>query len=385
MINDIKDNKQKILEIIGENAPLPSKKIYLILQDKIHIKVTYQGVHKLLKTLLQQGKIIKKENEYSLSNLYINDLFTLIDKIKNNNKNQISGNINYLKFKLKYIGVRFIPFYLGKIKSLNLNIIYKDNFKIIFLFENSLISYFPTSGIAILIFKEKETSSNVIELLSIRRKCHISTINKKSKITDLLKRLSKSLNLNSEMLLDSIIYVYAIYFIKKGNYFPEYEDLMKIICLPSISGINDNPKISIGPNYLEKVKKEFSNHEKIQTRKNLIQISVNTDTIYVSWSNIIYSVKKFPEDLTIIDLIQLEIELQYLWYSFYLLCNTNRFINPNRDLIQHYLSIWNNITKINATDDLKTIRLKESLILTSRINKIYEGFTQKYSKWIRKH
>jgi len=88
--------REAIVELVAAHSPISTKKICKILNKKLNNSISYQGVHKSLKKLTEQNKLLKQDGEFYLSSKTINHFLTTA--VKNL---QISKSEKALPFKTK--------------------------------------------------------------------------------------------------------------------------------------------------------------------------------------------------------------------------------------------------------------------------------------------
>jgi len=100
-------NKGKIIEILSIQPNLTAKQIYHKLKTKYGVRITYQGIHKILLELVRD-KILEKNKKYYCVNIewldnlqyYSSNLRKKLVKIdlQSKDKEELSGKIKYISF-----------------------------------------------------------------------------------------------------------------------------------------------------------------------------------------------------------------------------------------------------------------------------------------------
>jgi len=74
--------KQKIIDLLSNEYPLPAKSIHSKLQRLYSAEITYQGVHKTLKEMEHEKVIERKKNEYLLSIEWIQKSKKMMERVE---------------------------------------------------------------------------------------------------------------------------------------------------------------------------------------------------------------------------------------------------------------------------------------------------------------
>lgn len=83
-----KKAKDLIISVLTMKHPLSSKKIYNEIKRRYGYSMTYQGVHKSISQLLEQGVLIKEDWEYSINMQWIDEIGNFVEKMKQSYETQ---------------------------------------------------------------------------------------------------------------------------------------------------------------------------------------------------------------------------------------------------------------------------------------------------------
>lgn len=367
--------KELVIQILGSNSALSAKKIHKQAQEKFQTTTTYQAIHKALKLLVEEAVAKKFENEYYLNQEWINKVHAFVQDLKD--RKSISEilppptPLPDFKERIELQPIYFIPFWLGKFRKVPLEITVLDRTKekIIFEWREEKYVWYDT-GVAVLSAIAPERKCDAIDFLWERRRVHQGILNKEYIYATHIEELLKLFNLKSDPQLS---YVMSIHRVKK----PQNPDLLKLFLHPTILGIPDNPKVNINPENIKMARHKLNILTYIES-PDTYEISFSaTQKIFASWSNVVFYSDK---ESLLNELITLECELQHLWFYFYTLKNKvrNALRKNNRKEIKHLFlrgkkctNWWHNFEQMGAVDDFQTLSIKEGLIKTSKIEKIY--------------
>lgn len=65
------DAKRLIVRVLSKKHPLSAHKIFLEIRHAYPVELTYQGVHKAIKQLVEQSVVVEKDKAYSISTSWI--------------------------------------------------------------------------------------------------------------------------------------------------------------------------------------------------------------------------------------------------------------------------------------------------------------------------
>lgn len=101
-----KSTKNLIIDVLSEEWPLSARVIWNKLRKDYSKSITYQAVYKLIQKMLEDKIIIKKENKYNLSKIWIKeskDFFSILDKNYDTKKvEKIPYSKSHLKKSVRY-------------------------------------------------------------------------------------------------------------------------------------------------------------------------------------------------------------------------------------------------------------------------------------------
>lgn len=388
--------KDLILKALSGNSALSAKKIHEKVRDNFQAEVSYQAVHKALGPLVE-AKILKKfQNEYYLNPEWVNYLHSFVEDLKEKNiidakkTNEELGKPDYT-LKLMMKPIRFVPFYLGPKKfSVRMpkecKILNREKEKISFLWHKNRYIWYNT-GVCVQVIKEKENSRNIIDFLLERRRKHHKLLNLKSKPTKDIVKLVKHLNPRAKPCLSYVMSIHAVDCLDNTPYF---DNMLRLIAEPGFLGIHDNPKLEVSEQQIVSAHKKLSTLDRTELQlPSVYEITTNRDgKIFASWSNVVFSSE--PSNLNNLSnqLIELETELQHLWFYFHTLKNDLRRKlktsekNSLNELCRKQIegvNLWNEFENLDAGEDSLTQQLKEALIKTSRIEKVYQELQNLFS------
>ncbi|MEW5896638.1 MAG: hypothetical protein AB1668_03030 [Nanoarchaeota archaeon] len=377
--------KNMIIEILGSGASLSAKKIHCQIKERYSFKISYQAVHKALLALTEQKVVKKYGNEYYLHQDWVNYLSTFVQGLKEGK--QIPSleapplaPFDYCSTSLLAAAIHFVPFYLGKMKlklPKQCSIIHKEKNKATFQFKSNLYCWYST-GIAVQIIRESARSQNVINFLLERRKTHRQILSGQSPSSQEILEIINLINPSSK---PKTSYVMSIYEINPPSNMSERHlaNLLRLITEPALLGISDNPKEKLGEKHFEMARSFLQQLAQNEIKcTTIFEVDVDkTRRVFASWSNVVFlGGEKSPREL----LVQLESDLQHLWFYFHMLKNEIRqaIRSKNgkkmqavyRNMSRHE-ALWHQFQEICATEDSYTLLLKEALIKTSKIEKKY--------------
>lgn len=391
---DSNNCKDLIIKALSGKPALSAKKIHNHIEQEFQAKISYQAVHKMLGALTKDKVLKKFENDYYLNSEWINYLHSFVGDLKEKKmigsglqKEEESRNYNSL---LKIKAFRFIPFHLGKPKISNLPkapvILKKTKERISFRLNNYLYFWYNT-GVCVQVVDEEGKNINVINFLLERRKVHHNLLNFQAPASKEILKLTKQLNPSSKQRLGYVMSIHSVNFPEKTSLYP---NMLKLITEPGILGIHDNPKIEIDNKMIKNARNKlyFLSDEEIENQ-NIYEVSVDkTKKLLASWSNVVFCCDEDDFSDFSSQLIELETDLQHLWFYFHSLKNEiRRQVRHNnkpalRRLLQqkrNCLNLWHGYENIGAQQDSQTLLIKEALIKTSKIEKIYSELNQLFS------
>ncbi len=384
--------KDLIILVLTKKSRLSAKRVYKYMINNFPVKFSYQAVHKSLQ-ILSKDKILKKfDGEYYINPDWVDYVYSFLDNIKNRkntiNKYQEVKNINYVNHKLKSNAIRFIPFYFGECKEFilkNFEIVNKDNNLINFKDKEGNDYYLFDTGVCVIKIEEDAKYLNPLSFLIERRKTHINILESKTNFL-YTRRIFRDLNIPFK-----IGYVMSIHLVEPDQDLPKthFNNILKIMTQPGILNIHDNKKIVITNQHIIEAKEKMNKLSKSKIEgEDILDMSIdNNKRIYASWSNVILSCEEEEMKILKKQIIELEIELQQLWYYFYRLKNDLRnnlrksnFKEIKKLLLKRVKSLekYNNFINTNPLYDSQYLILKEGLIKTSKLKKIFRELENMY-------
>lgn len=386
--------KDLIIFVLTKKSSLSAKKIYKRMINNFPVKFSYQAVHKSLQ-ILSKDKILKKfDNEYYINPDWIDYVYSFLDSIKNKkntiNKHKEVKNVNYINHKLKSNAIRFIPLYLGEgirkeFLLKNFEIVNQSKYLINFKDKESNDYYLFDTGICVIKTEEDAKYLNPLEFLIGRRKAHMNILESKTNFLH-IKQVLRELNIPFKL-----GYVMSIHLVEPDKDLPKmhFNNILKIMAQPGILNIHDNKKIAITNKHIIEAKEKMNKLSKSEIEgEDILDMSIdNNKRIYASWSNVILSCEEEERKILKKQIIELEIELQHLWYYFYRLKNDLRnnlrksnFKEIKKLLLKRVESVekYNNFINTEPLYDSQYLVLKESLIKTSKLEKIFKELENMY-------
>ncbi len=385
--------KDLIIFVLTKKSSLSAKKIYKHMINNFPVKFSYQAVHKSLQ-ILSKDKILKKfDNEYYINPDWIDYVYSFLDSIKNKkntiNKYQEVKNINYTNHKLKSNAIRFIPFYLGEyIKEFilkNFEVVNKNNNLINFKDKEGNDYFLFDTGVCVIKIEEDAKYLNPLAFLIERRKTHINILESKTNFLH-IRQIFRGLSIPFKL-----GYVMSIHLVEPDQDLSKthFNNILKIMTQPGILNIHDNKKIAITNKHITEAKEKMKRLDESEIEgSDILDMSIdNNKRIYASWSNVIVSCEKEERKILKKQIIELEIELQHLWYYFYRLkndlrnnLNKSNFKEIKKLLLKRVKSLekYNNFININPLYDSQYLILKEGLIKTSKLKKIFRELENMY-------
>jgi len=241
-------------------------------------------------------------------------------------------------------------------------------------------------GFAVIVIKQTKNYSDAFQLLIDRRKEHLNILESKSEILKRVLGLKKTLSVQNPIIKEEkleIEYVMSVHHIMDRNYLNESN--LFAICEPSFAGITDDPSQII--NSYEEAEISIARITPAKAHQVINTISSKNNIFYVSWANVILVDDQNPSnDFEL--LVQLELDLQKLWYKLFAYDNLldKVLLNPEifdeasvkKELLKTKIE-YSKLTKINPTGAGHYTRLKESLIETSKIQTIWDSINDKLS------
>jgi len=394
--------KEKIIQILSNEFPLSARKIYNKIKNEN--SVSYQAVHKALKELVDENIVEKSGREYLLNVEWIRNLKIFVYRLNkfyeivNNNTEDVQKinfkfSSNYLVHRLRAYPVSFIPFYAGKPLSLNkldkfFNVKFADDHKIIFQNNDKQYHWFRKTGIIVQVSEGKRHRYDILNFLLSRRNRHLNILNNQSHLSKDIEFVVDIINKSRiKQIIPKIYYVMSIYFVELDETIDSLilNNLLKMMTLPSILGITDNPNHVIDDNQLSLINKKLRFLEnRALENSNIWNISISDDKLgYASWSNVVICCKRVDEKHIKQILTDIEIELQHLWFYFYYVKNIVKFnADKYRDIYRCCIELWERFNKIEPTYDSQFYIFKRALIETSQIKDLFNNlkFTHKNFK-----
>ncbi len=380
-----------VIAALSDKPSLSAKKVHRVMQQQLKTNVSYQAVHKTLRTMADSGIVKIFEREYYLNPEWVNSLSLFVEKLKNkkpigkptegdkSTANSISpDSIATLSIQ----PIRFVPFYLGHFHRDPLPswcvVLSKTKNKIMFKTEKHRYAWFNT-GVCVQIIEEEVQRLGVVDFLVERRKQHQNIINFNASSSREIKALVQTFAPSKE---GKLSYVMSIHLIGSSNSVLPPTNMLKLLAEPGILGIHDNPKQIVDREVIRKAQQKLCSgpQEKIDS-PSIYELRLDdTTAILASWSNVVFSCPAAAEQHLRQLFVELECELQQLWFYFYTMKNALRrfIVHKNkrelRNIVkqrQCFSELWNEFENISATEDSHGLLIKEALIKTSRISRVY--------------
>ncbi len=387
--------KDAIISILASEWPLSAKKIYHRVRKMK--RVSYQAVHKALKELTDESILEKTNKNYRISLSWIKSMEDFLNKLEvsyeidgssNHKTGDLKIELKYTKYKFRSTPISFIPFYLGKVnrdalRRLKIKKVNKE--RVVFCYNNNTYHWFNT-GVCVLVYRGKQKNLNVVDFLLDRRLHHLSILNGESPlfkdVNDIFSKVNKK-----HLIKNNIKYVMTIYHIEHNKFIePEImRNILRICAQPGILGITDNPLTDISKEFLSSIKSALD-IEKAIKREDVYEIPIDGEkTVFATWSNVVLYCDSQSKDRFLNMLVELEIELQHLWFLFY---TTKMKIKNNlikgKDMRNHLINcinLWENFKSIDPLLDSQYYAFKDCLIKTSKIANLFKDLEDTFKLW----
>ncbi len=386
--------KDLIIKSLSGNPALSAKKIHDKVKKDFQAKVSYQAVHKSLGLLVNANILKRYHHEYYLNQEWIEQIYSFVEDLKEKRAIQVKDasepRPDYTE-RLKIRPIRFVPFLLGRKKSRvqlppDCKVLGREKEKIFFSWRGNRYFWFGT-GTCVQVIDEKEKQSGIIDFLLERRKKHHQLLNFESQAANDIKELIKTINPRAKPYLSYVMSIHAVEFAENIPYF---ENMLRLIAEPSFLGIPDNPKFVVGKSQIESAQRKLAGLESKEPQfPSVYEVVINRGKkTFASWSNVVFSSEKNEGEHHSQQLVKLETELQHLWFYFHDLKNEIRRKmkagdkSRMKELLRKQREtavLWSEFENLGAMDDTYTQLLKEGLIKTSRIEKIYAELQNLFS------
>lgn len=352
--------------------------------------IQLQKVLSFRKELEQLGLIWEYSDEQEFERLLRQHLISAANEIIEkarivDRKPSSDGQESLINFKVREIevrAVRFIPFYIGQpdipresSQYLGFSALIKHPLQILYFDDGFVVS----------ILDEIVRCESVVDYLSKRRKAHLEILRSDSIVCRTLRECQTnqpegSLMNNSP---DLLCYVMSVYHVDNSEDVLT-ENNLKLMAEPSIIGITDDPNDLVADRELSSITFDPS----LLERKEIFQVDAPNAKYYVTWSNVLVETKDQSED-AIINLIRIEVQLQKLWYKLFVFCECldriegqlekltmHDFTQIKREVLRAKLE-YSKFVQIDATGCDHLNRLRDKLIITSKITEVYNNFKAK--------
>ncbi len=389
--------KDLVIQTLSIKSALSPRKIHQQIREKFSVKVTYQAVHKAVRMLHNTGVLKKLENEYYLNPEWIDALYYFMSNLKEK-KNTIpstagaAGPMDYT-LALPMKAIRFVPFLLGNFTQKlppGCKILRKDGGKIVFAWKSRLYHWYDTS-ICVQVTEESEIEKKIVDFLLERRKKHQNIVQLADPSAHDIQQLVNRVNPGSK---PKITYVMSIHRVKTpANILETYQNNILRLCTDlSILGIVDTPTTLIGNSQIASAEKKLSALKNKDIGSTAIfETNFNNDKkVFFSWGNVIFVCSDKEYHSLLQHFQELESDLQHLWYYYYQLKNEMRkylrtpepkTIPKLRTMRENGYCWWDKFAGLTPATDSVAIRLRESLITTSRIEKLIREVESLYA-WL---
>lgn len=377
-----------VIKVLSVNSALSPRKIHKQTEEKFNFKVTYQAIHKAVRILYHDGVIKKLENEYYLNPEWIHSLYHFVDTLKEKGfsspaPESFSDKFDYTQ-KIQIEPICFVPFMLGgswkgSFLPEDCKLLNKDKVKIIFEWRGRTYFWYNTL-VCVQITTAPERTINIIDFFLERRKKHQDIINYNNKCARDIIDLTKMTNPSSQ---PKILYVMSIHGLKLPPRAKDSElsNILRLLTDISILGLVDSSEIYIGQMQIAAARRKLIELQQKDVRStNIFEIHFNEKKkVFSSWGNVVFLCP--PDEYFHLSrtLLELEADLQHLWYYFYFLkkelrkslrSNTASKTSKLKSLLRKGYSLWDDFGGISASTDSSSLRLREALIKTSRIERL---------------
>lgn len=374
--------------VLSGGSALSARKIHQKIRDEFQMAISYQAVHKSLKSLVDSKTLKNFHNEYYLNQEWVDSICGLVDSLKNKETITQKKDVvcqkpkpDYMK-KLGIAAFRFVPFCLRSFsicESLpeKFKVIIREKEKITFKWNDNLYVWYKT-GICVQIITEKEKSIDITSFLMERRTVHNNILNLKSRSVKDVLQLTEKLNPGGKSKLGYVMSIHGVIYFDD----PYFDNMLRLLAEPGFLGIHDNPREMIAEKQINSARKRLLGLDKeIIEFPNIYEVIVSgKKKVFSSWSNVVFCCEEHDWKNFSHQLVELESELQHLWFYFYTLKNDlKREIRSNNKKSLKRLSLkqkecaalWHEFENIGATEDTHSLLIKEGLIKTSKIEKVY--------------
>ncbi len=380
--------KDLVIKVLSLNSALSPRKIHKQTEEKFNFNVTYQAIHKAVKILYHEGIIKKLENEYYLNPEWIHSLYHFVDTLKEKGfsppaQESFSDRFDYTR-KIQIEPILFVPFMLGNSWRSSFlpkdhKLLNKDKVKIIFEWRNRTYFWYNTR-VCVQITTAPKRTRNIIDFFLERRKRHQDIINYNDNCAQDIIDLTKITRPGSK---PKILYVMSIHGLKLPPKAKDSElsNILRLLTDISILGLVDSSEVHISQVQIAAARRKLIESQQKDVRStNIFEIHFNEKKkVFSSWGNVVFLCP--PDEYLHLSkmLLELEADLQHLWYYFYFLkkelrkslrSNTVPRTSKLKGLLRKGYSLWDDFGGISASTDSSSLRLREALIKTSRIERL---------------